>query len=160
MQKYLLQEDLDISASPAIVAKKPKQSDQGSEVVSNCLSGHQFISYHRYLINELLILCFKDWEALIGSDHHKFIKSSIECCLGLDCSSTSVPASKHSFPSSLNTSSLLFVHIPAVFAALHLTFEVINSIWFCFVHVIGYCSQVFQQNSQPLFLNYRNIKEL
>lgn len=90
------QEDLDISASPAIVAKKPKQSDQGSEV---------------------------DWEALIGSDHHKFIKSSIECCFGLDCSSTSVQASKHSFPSSLNTSSVLFVHIPAVFAALHLTFE-------------------------------------
>nr|XP_022333509.1 anaphase-promoting complex subunit 1-like [Crassostrea virginica]XP_022333510.1 anaphase-promoting complex subunit 1-like [Crassostrea virginica] len=91
-----IQDDVDISISPSIVAKKPKQSDQGSE---------------------------DDWETLIGSDHHKLMKSSIESCLGFRCFVTPEQACKHSFPASINTSSILFMHIPAVFAALQLTFE-------------------------------------
>ncbi|XP_061163277.1 anaphase-promoting complex subunit 1-like [Saccostrea echinata] len=90
------QEDADISASPLMLAKKPRQSDQGSE---------------------------DDWDTMISSDHHKLVKSVFENSLGFQSPIDLLQTSKHSFPSSINTSAVLFVQIPAVFIALHLTFE-------------------------------------
>ncbi|XP_056022198.1 anaphase-promoting complex subunit 1-like [Ostrea edulis] len=93
------QDDLDMSASPSAVAKKPRQSDHGSQ---------------------------DDWDAMISSNHHKSVDSAFDNHLGFQFSSEVFQVSKQSLPASVNTSAVLFVHIPAVFIALHLTFEELN----------------------------------
>ncbi|RMC08037.1 hypothetical protein DUI87_15509 [Hirundo rustica rustica] len=89
--------DFEGSLSPVIAPKKARPSETGSD---------------------------EDWEYLLSSDYHKNFESHpIAKALRLD--PLEVPASKDDFSQclSLDSSTLLFSHIPAIFFVLHLVYE-------------------------------------
>ncbi|CAG2230501.1 APC1 [Mytilus edulis] len=90
------QQDLDVSMSPVVAQKKPKQSDQG---------------------------CEEDWDFLVNSDHNEFMNATMESSLGLSHASSLPDATSYSKPCGINTSAQLFAHIPSILMALHLVYE-------------------------------------
>ncbi|XP_060553030.1 anaphase-promoting complex subunit 1-like [Ruditapes philippinarum] len=87
-------QEMDLSLSP-VSAKRAKTSDQGSE---------------------------EDWEWMLSSDHHKFVTESLEDVLGLSVCNV-IPESTQYQQATINTTAILFTHIPACFMALHLVYE-------------------------------------
>lgn len=90
------QQEADISMSPVIAQKRPKQSDQGSE---------------------------DDWEYLLNSTHHQFMCATMEPSVGLSYAASVPDATSYSKPCAINTTAPLFVHIPSIMMALHLVYE-------------------------------------
>lgn len=70
-------------------------------------------------------LCLsKDWEYLLNSDYHRNLESHpLARALRLDPLETSFPKDDFSPSLSLDSSTLLFTHIPAIFFVLHLIYE-------------------------------------
>ncbi|KAK3580765.1 hypothetical protein CHS0354_023054 [Potamilus streckersoni] len=88
--------DGDTSMSPVQSAKKSKPSDQGSE---------------------------EDWEKMLNSQHHKMSSSCMEGFLGLASNDDVLDSINYSKPCSINSTAMLFTHIPSAFMALHLVYE-------------------------------------
>ncbi|KAL3875250.1 hypothetical protein ACJMK2_038174 [Sinanodonta woodiana] len=88
--------DSDTSMSPVQSAKKSKPSDQGSE---------------------------EDWETMLNSEHHKMCSTSVEGFLGLAANDDVLDSINYSKPCSINSTAMLFTHIPSAFMALHLVYE-------------------------------------
>lgn len=61
---------------------------------------------------------------MLNSDHHRYFTESVEPLLGLPTCKAVPDTSSYSKPCSINTSAVIFVHIPSVFMALHLVYEV------------------------------------
>ncbi|XP_063774168.1 anaphase-promoting complex subunit 1 isoform X1 [Pseudophryne corroboree] len=89
--------DFEGSLSPVIAPKKARPSETGSD---------------------------EDWDYLIHSDYHRNVEVHV-LAKALQLDPLDVPASKHDNQQVLNLDStaLLFSHIPAIFYVLHLTYE-------------------------------------
>uniref|UniRef100_A0A674IBW9 Anaphase promoting complex subunit 1 n=1 Tax=Terrapene triunguis TaxID=2587831 RepID=A0A674IBW9_9SAUR len=89
--------DFEGSLSPVIAPKKARPSETGSD---------------------------EDWEYLLNSDYHRNLESHpLARALRLDPLETSFPKDDFSPSLSLDSSTLLFTHIPAIFFVLHLIYE-------------------------------------
>uniref|UniRef100_A0A8C8SU53 Anaphase-promoting complex subunit 1 n=1 Tax=Pelusios castaneus TaxID=367368 RepID=A0A8C8SU53_9SAUR len=89
--------DFEGSLSPVIAPKKARPSETGSD---------------------------EDWEYLINSDYHRNLESHpLARALRLDPLEASFPKDDFSPTLSLDSSTLLFTHIPAIFFVLHLIYE-------------------------------------
>uniref|UniRef100_A0A8C3XYI1 Anaphase-promoting complex subunit 1 n=1 Tax=Catharus ustulatus TaxID=91951 RepID=A0A8C3XYI1_CATUS len=89
--------DFEGSLSPVIAPKKARPSETGSD---------------------------EDWEYLLSSDYHRNFESHpIAKALRLDPLEVSTPKDDFSQSLSLDNSTLLFSHIPAIFFVLHLIYE-------------------------------------
>uniref|UniRef100_A0A8C0FJZ4 Anaphase-promoting complex subunit 1 n=1 Tax=Bubo bubo TaxID=30461 RepID=A0A8C0FJZ4_BUBBB len=89
--------DLEGSLSPVIAPKKARPSETGSD---------------------------EDWEYLLSSDYHRNFESHpVAKALRLDPLEVLAPKDDFSQNLSLDTSTLLFTHIPAIFFVLHLIYE-------------------------------------
>lgn len=66
----------------------------------------------------------QDWDFLVNSDHNEFMNATMESSLGLSHASSLPDATSYSKPCGINTSAQLFAHIPSIFMALHLVYEV------------------------------------
>jgi hypothetical protein len=62
---------------------------------------------------------------MLSSDHHKFVTESLEDALGLSVCNV-IPESTQYQQATINTTAILFNHIPACFMALHLVYEVFS----------------------------------
>ncbi|XP_030051793.1 anaphase-promoting complex subunit 1 [Microcaecilia unicolor] len=89
--------DFEGSLSPVIAPKKARPSETGSD---------------------------EDWEYLLNSDYHRNVESHLLASV-LHLDPLEVPCSRGGFPYSLSLDSttLLFNHIPALFFVLHLVYE-------------------------------------
>uniref|UniRef100_A0A8C0B3N7 Anaphase-promoting complex subunit 1 n=1 Tax=Buteo japonicus TaxID=224669 RepID=A0A8C0B3N7_9AVES len=89
--------DFEGSLSPVIAPKKARPSETGSD---------------------------EDWEYLLSSDYHRNFESHpVAKALRLDPLEVLAPKDDFSQSLSLDSSTLLFTHIPAVFFVLHLIYE-------------------------------------
>uniref|UniRef100_A0A8C8AJY4 Anaphase-promoting complex subunit 1 n=1 Tax=Otus sunia TaxID=257818 RepID=A0A8C8AJY4_9STRI len=89
--------DLEGSLSPVIAPKKARPSETGSD---------------------------EDWEYLLSSDYHRNFESHpVAKALRLDPLEVLAPKDDFSQSLSLDSSTLLFTHIPAIFFVLHLIYE-------------------------------------
>ncbi|KAK2520245.1 Anapc1 [Columba guinea] len=89
--------DLEGSLSPVIAPKKARPSETGSD---------------------------EDWEYLLSSDYHRNFESHpVAKALRLDPLEVSAPKEDFSQSLSLDSSTLLFTHVPAIFFVLHLIYE-------------------------------------
>uniref|UniRef100_H3ATJ7 Anaphase-promoting complex subunit 1 n=1 Tax=Latimeria chalumnae TaxID=7897 RepID=H3ATJ7_LATCH len=89
--------DLEESLSPVIAPKKARPSDAGSD---------------------------EDWEYLLNSDYHREFEShSLAKALCLDPVEALQPKEELLHHLTLDTSMLLFSHVPAIFFVLHLVYE-------------------------------------
>ncbi|XP_015271620.1 PREDICTED: anaphase-promoting complex subunit 1 [Gekko japonicus] len=89
--------DFEGSLSPVIAPKKARPSETGSD---------------------------EDWEYLINSDYHKNVESHpLAKALQLDPLEMKSPKDNLSPSHSLDSSTLLFPHIPTIFCVLHLIYE-------------------------------------
>ncbi|XP_053314793.1 anaphase-promoting complex subunit 1 [Spea bombifrons] len=89
--------DFEGSLSPVIAPKKARPSETGSD---------------------------EDWDYLITSDYHRNVEGHV-LARALQLEPLEVPASREDLQQSLNldSSALLFSHIPAIFYVLHLAYE-------------------------------------
>uniref|UniRef100_A0A8D0L7S2 Anaphase-promoting complex subunit 1 n=1 Tax=Sphenodon punctatus TaxID=8508 RepID=A0A8D0L7S2_SPHPU len=89
--------DFEGSLSPVIAPKKARPSETGSD---------------------------EDWEYLLNSDYHRKVESHpLARALQLDPLEVLIPKDDFSHSHSLDSSTLLFTHIPAIFFVLHLIYE-------------------------------------
>ncbi|XP_053169492.1 anaphase-promoting complex subunit 1 isoform X1 [Hemicordylus capensis] len=89
--------DFEGSLSPVIAPKKARPSETGSD---------------------------EDWEYLFNSDYHKNVESHpLAKALQLDTLEVKFPKDNLSHSHCLDSSTLLFPHIPAIFCVLHLIYE-------------------------------------
>ena len=81
----------------------------------------------------LTYLCFssQDWDFLVNSGHHNSIVSEFEFCLGLDPIEKVPDSTAYSKPCTLDSTSLLFLHCPAILLSLHLVYEVCTNTLNC-----------------------------
>ena len=61
---------------------------------------------------------------MLNSVHHTYVGEHLQNSLGLEACRAVPDGTLYSKPSSINTTSQLFVHIPAIFMGLHLVYEV------------------------------------
>ncbi|KAG9468650.1 hypothetical protein GDO78_022271 [Eleutherodactylus coqui] len=89
--------DFEGSLSPVIAPKKPRPSETGSD---------------------------EDWEYLVNSDYHRNVEFHV-LAKALQLDSVEVPVCKEDNQQvfTLDSTALLFSHIPAIFYVLHLTYE-------------------------------------
>lgn len=72
----------------------------------------------------LLFLFYQDWEYLLNSDYHKNIESHpLAKALRLDPLEAKFPKDNPSHNHCLDSTTLLFPHIPVIFCVLHLIYE-------------------------------------
>ncbi|KAJ7341215.1 hypothetical protein JRQ81_005067 [Phrynocephalus forsythii] len=89
--------DFEGSLSPVIAPKKARPSETGSD---------------------------EDWEYLLNSDYHRNVESHpLAKALRLDPLEAKPPKDNASLSHSLDATTLLFPHIPAIFCVLHLIYE-------------------------------------
>lgn len=89
--------DFEGSLSPVIAPKKARPSETGSD---------------------------EDWEYLLNSDYHKNVESHpLAKALKLDPLEAKFPKDSFSHSHCLDSSTLLFPHIPTIFCVLHLIYE-------------------------------------
>ena len=68
----------------------------------------------------------------MSSDHHHHVGDSTGYAMGLTPLETVPDSTQQSQPCAINTTAILFQHIPACFIALHLVYEVGIFVWYVY----------------------------